>query len=43
MFKFENEYQKIQDKVDDLDLKLRDLSINDFKVSKDKLIKNFVE
>lgn len=42
MFKFENEYQKIQDKVDDLDLKLRDLSINDFKVSKDKLIKNFV-
>jgi len=42
MFKFENEYQKIQDKVYDLDLKLRDLSINDFKISKDELIKNFV-
>lgn len=42
MFKFENEYQQILDKVDDIDLKLRDLGINDFKISKDELIKNFV-
>jgi len=42
MFKFENEYQQIQDKVDEMDAKLRDLSINDFKISKDELIKNFV-
>ena len=42
MFKFENEYQQILDKVDDIDLKLKDLSVNDFKISKDELIENFV-